>query len=157
MNNVLAYTSPVLTEPLRIAGRPRVRLHATSRTTSADLVAKLVRVLADGRSYNVCLGIARGSWLFGSHGLIPDRVQCWEFDLEPTHCVFAAGERLRLIITGSAFPLYDRNPGSDVSPETADSWDWQQNQQQIVHDPDHSSCLQLPLEPYTDQSKVGSP
>ena len=157
MNNVLAYTSPVLTEPLRIAGRPRVRLHATSRTASADLVAKLVRVLADGRSYNVCLGIARSSWLFGSQGLIPDRVQCWEFDLEPTHCVFAAGERLRLIITGSAFPVYDRNPGSDVSPETADSWDWRQNQQQIVHDPDHPSCLQLPLEPHAIHSKVGSP
>lgn len=146
MNNVLVYTSPVLTGPLRIAGRPRVRLHATSRTGSADLVAKLVRVLADGRSYNVCLGIVRSSWLFGSRGLTPDRVQCWDFDLEPTHCVFAAGERLRLIVTGSAFPLYDRNPGSGVSPEAAHSQDWLQNQQQIVHDHDHPSRLRLPLE-----------
>ena len=146
MNNVLAYTSPVLTEAVRVAGRPRVCLHATSRTASADLVAKLVRVLPDGRSFNVCLGIARSSWLFGAQGLEPDRVQCWEFDLEPTHCVFLPGERLRLVISGSAFPLYDRNPGSTVSPEAADSWDWIQNQQQLLHDPDHPSCLHLPLQ-----------
>jgi hypothetical protein len=151
MNNVLAYTSPVLTEAVRVAGRPRVCLHATSRTASADLVAKLVRVLPDGRSYNVCLGIARGSWLFGARGIEPDRVQCWEFDLEPTHCVFAPGERLRLVVSGSAFPLYDRNPGSTVSPEAAHSWDWIQNQQQLLHDPDHPSCLQLPL-----QADIGS-
>jgi predicted acyl esterase len=114
-------------------------------------VAKLVRVLPDGRSYNVCLGIARGSWLFGARGIEPDRVQCWEFDLEPTHCVFAPGERLRLVVSGSAFPLYDRNPGSTVSPEAAHSWDWIQNQQQLLHDPDHPSCLQLPL-----QADIGS-
>jgi putative CocE/NonD family hydrolase len=155
MNNVLAYTSPVLTEVVRVAGRPRVCLHATSRTASADLVAKLVRVLPDGRSYNVCLGIARGAWLFGAQGLEPDRVQCWEFDLEPTHCVFAPGERLRLVVSGSAFPLYDRNPGSTVSPEAADSWDWIQNQQQLLHDSDYPSCLHLPLQSDIESGEGG--
>lgn len=145
MNHVLVYTGPVLTGPVTVVGRPRVRLYATSRTASADLVAKLVRVLPDGRSYNVCLGIARGSWLFGPGGLVADRVQCWEFDLEPTHCVFAAGDRIRLVISGSAFPLYDRNPGSTVSPEAADSWDWLQNQQQVLHEAEHPSVLLLPL------------
>lgn len=147
MNNVLAYTSPALPAALRIAGRPRVRLHATSRMPSADLVAKLVRVLADGRSYNVCIGIARSTWMFGPGGLVPDRIQCWEFDLEPTHCVFAAGERLRLVVSGSAFPLYDRNPGCETPPGEADSWDWRQNQQQVLHGADHPSSLWLPLEP----------
>ena len=155
MNNVLAYTSPVLTKAVRVAGRPRVCLHATSRTASADLVAKLVRVLPDGRSFNVCLGIARGSWLFGAQGLEPDRVQCWEFDLEPTHCVFLPGERLRLVISGSAFPLYDRNPGSTVSPEAANSWDWIQNQQQLLHDSDHPSCLHLPLQSDIESGEGG--
>lgn len=146
LNNVLAYTSATLSTPLRIAGRPRVRLHATSRTASADLVAKLVRVLADGRSLFVCIGIARSSWLFGPGGLVPDRVQCWEFDLEPTHCIFAQGERIRLIVSGSAFPLYDRNPGSEISPESAGPCDWIQNQQQILHDDAHPSSIALPLE-----------
>ena len=157
MNNVLAYTSAPLSAPLRIAGRPRVRLHATSRTDSADLVAKLVRVLADGRSLSVCIGIARSSWLFGQGGLVPDRIQCWEFDLEPTHCVFATRERIRLVVTGSAFPLYDRNPGSEVSPEAAESRDWIQNQQQILHDRDHPSSLALPLEPDTATRVEGPP
>ncbi|MEY2788623.1 MAG: hypothetical protein RLZZ34_1766, partial [Verrucomicrobiota bacterium] len=142
---------------LRIAGRPRVRLHATSRTASADLVAKLVRVLTDGRSLFVCIGIARSSWLFGRGGLVPDRVQCWEFDLEPTHCVFAPGERIRLVVSGSAFPLYDRNPGSEVSPEAAESGDWVQNQQQILHDDTHPSSLALPLEPATAGDPQVSP
>jgi predicted acyl esterase len=61
------------------------------------------------------------------------------------------------VVTGSAFPLYDRNPGSEVSPEAAESRDWIQNQQQILHDRDHPSSLALPLEPDTATRVEGPP
>jgi putative CocE/NonD family hydrolase len=147
LNHVLVYTGSALTEKVHVFGIPRVRLHATSRLAQADLFVKLVRVLPDGRSLNVCHGIARGSWLFRETGHEPDAVTLWEFPLEPTDCVFAPGERIRITVSGSAFPLYDRNPGSDVPPHLATSWDWVQNQQQVVHDEVHPSSILLPLAP----------
>jgi uncharacterized protein len=158
LNNVLIYTSGALTGRVHVCGRPRVTLHATSRTPCADIVAKLVRVTADGRALSVCHGIARSTWLLpravgdgakASTGtsLLPGVIYEWDFELEPTDCVFGVGERLRLEIASSAFPLYDRNPGSTVSPEAATSWDWLQNQQQILHEPAHPSALGLPILP----------
>jgi len=147
LNNVLVYTGPVLAERVHVCGVPRVRLHATSRLAHADLFVKLVRVLPDGRALNVCHGIARSSWLFRATGFEADAVMLWDFPLEPTSCVFSPGERIRITVSGSAFPLYDRNPGSDVPPQSATSWDWLQNQQQVVHDADHPSTLHLPLAP----------
>ena len=146
MNNVVVYTGPVLERPVHVRGCPRVRLFATSLRAHADLFAKLVRVRPDGRSENVTHGIARSGRLFGGKagGFQADTVMEWAFPLEPTDCVFGSGDRIRLVVAGSAFPLYDRNPGSDVPPHRATSWDWLQNQQQVVHDAGHPSALVLP-------------
>jgi putative CocE/NonD family hydrolase len=132
-NNLLVYTSPVLTERLHVYGAPRVRVFLQSSRSETDLVVKLVRVTPDGRAWNVCIGAARSSHLFpgGSHR--SDTVQCWEFALEPTSCVFAPGDRLRLEISSSAFPLYDRNPGSGVPASQAGPTDWQRAVQQVLH------------------------
>ena len=145
MNNVLVYRSAPLELPVHICGAPRVELHATSRQPSADLVVKLIRHTADGRSLNLCQGVARSRWMFGPDGMQPDAVHCWNFELEPTSCVFAAGERIGIEIAGSAFPLYDRNPGSNVPPHEATPRDWRINQQQIVHTPATPSSVWLPL------------
>ena len=149
LNNVLAYTTAPLETRLHVRGVPRVRLFSSSRLPDADLFAKLVRVRADGRAENVTHGIARSRWLFPGKACAADRVLAWEFPLEPTDCVFAPGERLRLVVSGSAFPLYDRNPGSDVPPHEATSWDWLQNRQQVFHDTARPSALRLPTVPGT--------
>ena len=49
-------------------------------------------------------------------GYTADEVHGWEFTLEPTAFVLAPGERLRLEIASSAFPLYDRNPSNGTPP-----------------------------------------
>jgi uncharacterized protein len=147
LNNVLVYTSEPLSVPLTVAGAPKVILYSTSSRPHADLVAKLLRVLPDGRSFPVSLGIARSSWMFppGTHKA--DTIHRWDFPLEPTCCTFAPGERLRLDISGSAFPLYDRNPGSDVPPQLATPSDWRHNLRQLMHTGSHLSQLVLPLLP----------
>ena len=63
------------------------------------------------------IGIARSSWLFRDAAYAADQVHAWEFTLEPIAFVLAAGERLRLEIASSAFPLYDRNPSTGVPPQ----------------------------------------
>ena len=84
---------------------------------------------------------------FAESGYAADTIHRWEFDLEPTSCAFAAGDRIRLEIASSAFPLYDRNPGSDVPSCRATSWDWQRSTQIVLSRvSDRSSALYLPRE-----------
>jgi uncharacterized protein len=101
--------------------------------------------VASGRAEFLCIGIARSSWLFRERGYAADAVHCWEFTLEATACTLAAGERLRLEIASSAFPLYDRNPSTDTPPQLADNWNWSRSTQQILHSSEHRSALYLPI------------
>jgi uncharacterized protein len=73
-------------------------------------------------------------------------VHCWQFALEPTSCVFLAGESIRLEIAGSAFPLYDRNPSVlGVKASVADGWNWQRSTHCVLHEPGQASRLRLPI------------
>jgi putative CocE/NonD family hydrolase len=144
-NNLLVYTSAPAVRDAEIFGQPRVRLYAATSATHADFTAKLVRVTASGRAEFVCIGIARNSWLFGVQGYAADTVHAWEFSLEPTAFVLAAGERLRLEVASSAFPLYDRNPSTCVAPQEADNWNWARSTQQVLHTANCPSALLLPV------------
>ena len=144
-NNLLVYTSPPLTEPLHVLGSPQLTLHCTTSTGHADFSGKLVRVRPNGQADFVCIGIARSSYLFAGSGYSAHTVQCWHIELEPTSCVFGEGDCIRLEVAGSAFPLYDRNPGTGVPPHLADSWSWQRSTQMVLHDSEHPSWLALPL------------
>lgn len=147
LNNVLVYTSSPLSKPLTISGAPKVVLYSTSSCSSGDLVAKVLRVLPDGRSFPISMGIARSSWLFPEGNFRPNTVHRWEFHLEPTCCTVAVGERIRLDVAGSAFPLYDRNPGSETPPHLAAPLDWRHNFRQLLHTREHPSHVVLPLLP----------
>jgi len=144
-NNLLVYTTEPLAQPLSIFGTPRVSLYCATSAAQADFTAKLVRVRPGGAAEFICIGIARSSWLFAKTGYAADTVHLWEFDLEPTSCRFAPGERIRLELAGSAFPLYDRNPGSGVPSCRATSWDWRRSTQIVYHTTARPSALYLPV------------
>jgi len=144
-NNLLVYTSAPASRDTEIFGQPRVVLYAATSAAHADLTAKLARVTPGGRAEFVCIGIARSSWLFRDAGYAADTVHAWEFALEPTAFVLAAGERLRLEVASSAFPLYDRNPSAAIAPQAADNWNWARSTQQVLHSAACPSALYLPL------------
>jgi uncharacterized protein len=144
-NNLLVYTSEPLEEPLRVFGTPRVAFYCSTSAANTDFTAKLVRAKPSGAAEFICIGIARSSWLFAESGYIADKIYLWEFDLEPTSCQFAAGERIRLEIASSAYPLYDRNPGTATPSARATSWDWKRSTQFVFHDSKHPSALYLPM------------
>ncbi len=144
-NNVLVYTSEPLGEPLLVFGAPRVSLYCATSSAHTDFTAKLVRIQPNGTAEFICIGIARSSFLFDEAGYSADTVRHWEFDLEPTSCLFAAGERIRLEIASGAFPLYDRNPGTAVPSCRATSSDWRRSTQFVYHDAKHWSALHLPV------------
>ncbi len=144
-NNLLVYTSVPLSRVVAVLGQPRVRLFAATSAPHSDFTAKLIRVTATGRAEFLSIGIARSSWLFRASGYTADQIHAWEFTLEPISLVLAPGERLRLEIASSAFPLYDRNPSTAVLPQQADNWNWARSTQQVLHSSDHPSALYLPI------------
>jgi uncharacterized protein len=144
-NNLLVYTSAPLEQPVHVLGSPQLTLYCVTSAAHADFTGKLVKLLPSGQADFVCIGIARSSYLFRDSGYRADSVQRWEFSLEPTSCVFAAGDAIRLEVASSAFPLYDRNPSTEVQPWLADSWNWQRSTQMVLHDAQHPSRLELPV------------
>jgi putative CocE/NonD family hydrolase len=144
-NNLLVYSGAPLVAPLHVLGSPKLTIHCVTSAVYADFTGKLVRVRPSGQADFVCIGIARSSYLFREAGYRADAIQCWQIELEPTSCVFAAGDAIRLEVASSAFPLYDRNPSSAVPPRLADSWNWQRSTQMLLHDAEHPSRLELPV------------
>jgi hypothetical protein len=144
-NNLLVYTSTPALCDMELFGHPRIKLYAATSAAFADFTAKLVRITSAGRAEFLSIGVARSTFLFGSSTYAADRVHAWEFTLEPVAFVLAAGERLRLEIASSAFPLYDRNPSTAIPPQNADNWNWARSTQQILHSLNYPSAIYLPL------------
>jgi putative CocE/NonD family hydrolase len=144
-NNLLVYTSGPLLEAVHVFGRPTVALHVATSADSADVAVKLVRVTESGRAEFVCMGVARSAHLFGQ-AYAADEVRLWTFAMEPTSCVFAKGERIRLEVAGCAFPLYDRNPSKKaVKAREMSPWNWARSTHRVLHDAEHASALTLPV------------
>ena len=110
-NNLLVYTSTRLVRETEIFGQPRIRLYAATSAPHADFTAKLVRVSQRARGVSVHRHCAQFVAVSAMR-LRGGRSSSWEFTLEPIAFVLAPGERLRLEIASSAFPLYDRNPST---------------------------------------------
>jgi putative CocE/NonD family hydrolase len=144
-NNLLVYTSEPVGRETVVFGQPRIVLWAATSAPCADFTAKIVRVMENRRTEFLSIGIARSTWLFRNAAHRADTMLRWEFTLEPISFVLAQGERLRLEIASSAFPLYDRNPSNDTPPQLADNWSWVRSTQQVAHTAAYPSALFLPI------------
>lgn len=144
-NNLLVYTSAPLVEAMHLFGAPEVSLHVATSAVHADVIARLTVVRRDGSAPFVTLGSARSTHLFGS-GYARDTPQLWRFALEHTSCVVNAGDRLRLDIAGSAWPLFDRNPSNGTPPRAMDGQTWERCTHIVLHDAAHPSVVRLPVD-----------
>jgi putative CocE/NonD family hydrolase len=147
-DRVLVYTSEPLTEDLHVVGPVAAVLHATSSAPDTDWVVRLCDVWPDGRSMTVCDGILRARYRESYERpmlLEPGGVYRFEVDLRATAQTFQAGHRLRVHVTSSDFPRYDRNlnTGGPVAREAVG----QVASNTIYHDSLRPSHLLLPLLP----------
>ncbi|MFI1358223.1 CocE/NonD family hydrolase [Streptomyces sp. NPDC020898] len=135
-SDVLVFTSEVLEEDLEVTGRIRVRLYVQSSAPSTDWVARLCDVDPAGRSLNLSDGILRVD--SGA-----DEAQEIVIDLWSTSNVFLAGHRLRVQVTNSCFPRWDRNlnTGDQRGTEFATA------HQRLFHDARRPSYIELPVVP----------
>jgi hypothetical protein len=144
--DVLCYTTPPLERDLEVTGPVTVRLWATSTAPDTDFTAKLVDVAPDGAALNLCDGIARARYHHGFERvtlLSPGTPVELEVDLAGTSNVFLRGHRIRLEVSSSNFPRFDRNTntGGTIAGESA----VRVAMNAILHDAQHPSHVLLPV------------
>jgi putative CocE/NonD family hydrolase len=123
-SDVLGYTSEALTTPVAIAGPVHMKLFAATDGRDTDWMIKLVDVYPDGFAMNIAEGMLRARFRNGVDKmelLRPNQVYEYDIDMAGTANVFQPGHRIRIDITSSNFPQFDRNPntGEDLGASGA--------------------------------------
>ena len=110
--DILVYQTEPLDRPLEVTGYPEVILHASSSAPDTDFFARLIDVAPDGAARDIAMGMVRARYrdsLSEPKLLKPGEPTEFKIRLRPTSNEFQAGHRIRLDITSSDFPNYDRN------------------------------------------------
>jgi putative CocE/NonD family hydrolase len=112
-DDVLIFSSDVLTEDVEVTGRVTATLVVSTDAPTTDWVVRLCDVHENGRSFNVTDGVVRAS---GN----PGEVQTVEVDMWSTSMLFKKGHRIRVQVTSSCFPRWDRNLNTSDGPATGE-------------------------------------
>jgi uncharacterized protein len=151
-DDVLVYTTPVLEEDIEVTGPVKVKLWASSSALDTDFVARLVDVHPNGYAQNLTDGIIRARYRNVAKGeapslIEPRKVYLYEIDLWATSNLFKKGHRIRLDITSSNFPRWNRNPNTGRNLGEDQAADVVIARQTIYHDAEHPSSVILPIIP----------
>ena len=131
---------------MEVTGPLQIHLFAATSVKDTDFTAKLVDVYPDGRSFTVTDGIIRARYrksFLKSEFVTPGDINEYVINLETASQLFLKGHKIRIDISSSNFPEYDRNmntgnpPGEDVKGITA--------KQQIFHESRYASYIDLPV------------
>jgi uncharacterized protein len=134
--DVLVYTSRPLEQDIEVTGPLKVQLWTATSAISTDWVARLCDVFPDGRSINIADGIRR---VGGEPGVAAEH----ELDLWATSNVFRAGHRIRLQVTSSCFPRWDRN--LNTGERVGEGTRMEVARQMVFHDASRPSRVLLPV------------
>jgi hypothetical protein len=156
-DDVLIYSTPVLTEAVEVTGPISMKLFAATSAKDTDWVVRLVDVYPDGRAMNLQEGILRARYRRGKNApaslLKPGKVYEYNVDMWATSNVFLPGHRIRLEITSSNFPRFDRNLNTGEDPATGTRME--KAQQNVYHSAKYSSYVLLPIIPREQQARSG--
>jgi len=144
--DVLVYSTPPLAVDTEVTGPVTLDLFAKSSAVDTDFTGKLVDVSPDGFAYNVTEGILRARYresMSAARPLDPNKVYEYKIDLWSTSNVFKKGHRIRLEVSSSNFPRFDRNLNTGKS--AAESAAFIKATNAILHDSEHPSALLLPV------------
>jgi len=143
--DVLVYSTEPLANDVEVTGPVSLDLFAKSSAVDTDFTAKLVDVAADGTAINLTEGILRARFRESTKGtpklLTPGEVFEYKIDLWSTSNVFLKGHRIRLEVSSSNFPRFDRNlnTGKDASTDAT----MVKATNTVLHDSAHPSALIL--------------
>jgi len=145
--DLLVFTSSPVPKNTEVTGPVVAKLYAASSARDTDFIARLIDVYPNGTAYNLTEGIIRARFRESiwepPRLLVPGKVYEYTIELLPTSNVFLRGHRIRVHLTSSNFPLWDRNPntghaqGMDAELRAA--------QQTIYHNAKYPSHIILPI------------
>jgi hypothetical protein len=146
--DILVYQTPPLAEDIEVTGPILLKLWAATDCPDTDWTAKLAVVLADGLCVNLTYGILRARYKDGYEHpslLEPGKPYEYTIGLNPTGILFKKGQRIRLYVSSSDFPNFDRNhnTGRDYWSDTG----LRVARQTVFHDSKMCSRLILPVIP----------
>jgi putative CocE/NonD family hydrolase len=145
-DDVLIYTTPAFTQDTEVTGPVSLELFAQSSAVDTDFLAKLVDVAPDGFAQNLTEGIIRARYRNSQEKpelMNPGQIYKLVIDLWSTSNVFVKGHALRLEISSSNFPRFDRNLNTGEVQASAQKYVSATNT--IYHDAEHPSALTLPI------------
>jgi putative CocE/NonD family hydrolase len=151
--DVLVFSTPALAEDTEVTGYISLELYAATSAVDTDFTALLVDVDESGYARLLTDGIVRARYRETTRNateVVPGKVYKYTIDLWATANVFKAGHRIRLYVSSSNFPRFNRNlnTGEDLSASTRSV----RARQTIYHDRERSSALILPLIPRRSDS-----
>jgi hypothetical protein len=146
--DVLVYTSDPLEQPLEITGPVTVALWASSSAVDTDFTAKLVDVHPNGYAQNLLDGVIRGRYRESTSTpklIETGKPYLFTIDLWATSNVFLPGHCIRLEISSSNFPRFDRN--LNTGEPFGEGTKGIPAQQTVFHQDDMASYILLPVMP----------
>jgi putative CocE/NonD family hydrolase len=147
-DDVLVYTSEPVTEETQVCGPVKVKLYAASSAKDTDFTAKLLDVWPDGFAQRLCDGMVRARFrksMEKQELITPGQVYGYDIDSWNTCQTFLKGHKIRLEISSSAFPKYDRNPNTGAA--LGMTTEMITAQQTVYHDRQNASYVLLPIVP----------
>ncbi|HEV2665571.1 MAG TPA: CocE/NonD family hydrolase, partial [Blastocatellia bacterium] len=146
--DVLVYTTAPLKEGIEVTGPITATLYVSSSARDTDFTVKLVDVYPNGVAYNVQEGILRARHREGFTRKVwmkPNEVYEVTVDLEVTSNYFAPGHRIRVEVSSSNFPRFDRN--LNTGGANYDETKWVKAENLIHHSAKYPSHILLPVIP----------
>jgi uncharacterized protein len=147
-DDVLVYSTPPLTADVEVTGPVTLELYATSSAVDTDFTAKLVDVWPNGFAQNLTEGILRARYRASQEKpelMTPGQVYRFTIEAWSTSNVFRKGHVLRLEVSSSNFPRFDRN--LNTGEDNGDASRHVPATNTILHDAEHPSALILPVVP----------
>jgi hypothetical protein len=145
-SDILVYTTPVLEEDLVVAGFVEVELYVSSDAKDTDFTTKLIDVDPDGTAYNLDDDIFRARYREGyEEPVLMEKGQVYRVVFPPmiTANTFKKGHRIRLEVSSSNFPRYDRN--LNTGGHNYDESEPVVARNRIHHSPQYRSRIRLPV------------
>jgi len=146
--DVLTFTTDVLTEDMEITGPISATIWASSDAKDTDFTATLTDLEPDGKAIALCEGIVRARFRNGTENpqmMVPGEIYKFEIDMWNTSNSFIKGHRIRIEISSSNFPRYNRNLNSG-NPIASDI-DITLANQTVYHGIQYPSHINLPVIP----------
>jgi uncharacterized protein len=145
-HDVLVYSTPPLTDTVEVTGPVKVALYLSSDVRDTDLTVKLVDVAPDGRAYNLDESIQRVRWREGwERPVLMELGKVYRVEVGPlvTSNAFLPGHRIRLEVSGSNFPRFERN--LNTGGNNYDESEGVPAHDRIHHAPGYLSQVVLPV------------